>query len=142
MKQIRKLLVITGLLLGLSVAPLALSGVVSAEGNITNCGGINACLDQGSTDVDPEGGDEDANTAILNLVQTAVNVFSWIVGVAAVLAIIYGGFKYITSGGDQNSISAAKTTILYAIVGLIVVVFAQIIVRFIVTQFQPGGAAE
>jgi hypothetical protein len=141
MKQIKRLLITTGFLLGLAVVPLALSGgaPVAAQGP-ADCGGIADCLDQGSIATDEEAGDTDANTAVITLVQTAVNIFSWIVGVAAVLAIIYGGFKYITSGGDQNSISAAKTTILYAIVGLLVVVFAQIVVRFIVTQFRPDGA--
>jgi hypothetical protein len=45
--------------------------------------------------------------------------------------IIIGGFKYITSGGDSNNVSSAKNTILYAIIGLIIVALAQTIVRFI-----------
>jgi hypothetical protein len=48
--------------------------------------------------------------------------------------IIYGGFRYITSGGESGSISSAKNTILYAIIGLIIVALAQFIVKFILAK--------
>jgi hypothetical protein len=54
--------------------------------------------------------------------------------VVAVIMIIVGGLKYITSGGDSGNITSAKNTILYAIVGLIVVALAQIIVRFVLER--------
>jgi hypothetical protein len=48
--------------------------------------------------------------------------------------IIIGGFRYITSGGDSGSVSSAKNTVLYAIVGLIIVALAQVIVRFVLSK--------
>jgi TRAP-type C4-dicarboxylate transport system permease small subunit len=48
--------------------------------------------------------------------------------------IIIGGFRYIVSGGDQTSVTAAKNTIMYAIIGLVVVLFSQVIVRFVLTN--------
>jgi hypothetical protein len=45
--------------------------------------------------------------------------------------LIYGGFKYITSGGDEQSTKSARDTIIYALVGLVIVAFAQIIVKFV-----------
>jgi hypothetical protein len=48
--------------------------------------------------------------------------------------IILGGFKYITSGGDTGNVTGAKNTILYAIVGLVIVALAQIIVRFVLDK--------
>jgi hypothetical protein len=69
-----------------------------------------------------------------NIVQDVVNVLSVIVGIAAVIMIMVGGFKYITSNGDAGSISSAKNTILYAIVGLVVVIFAQTIVRLVINK--------
>ena len=69
-----------------------------------------------------------------------------IVGVVAVIMIIIGGLKYITSSGDSNNVSSAKNTILYAIIGLVVVVLAQVIVRFVVTKADtsptPGASAS
>jgi hypothetical protein len=67
-------------------------------------------------------------------ITTAINVFSTIVGVIAVLMIIYGGLRYITSGGDSGKITNAKNTIIYALIGLVVVALAQFIVKFMLSQ--------
>jgi hypothetical protein len=48
--------------------------------------------------------------------------------------IVFGGFKYITSGGDSNNVSGAKNTIIYAIIGLVIVALAQLIVHFVLNQ--------
>ena len=56
------------------------------------------------------------------------------VGIVAVIMIIVGGFKYITSGGESSKVSGAQSTILYAVVGLVVVVLAQIIVHFVLNK--------
>lgn len=79
-----------------------------------------------------------ADGTITTTVQNIVNLFSWIVGVAAVLAIIYGGFRYITSGGDSSAVSSAKRIVIFAIVGLIIVVLAQMIVLFVVRGADNG----
>jgi hypothetical protein len=68
------------------------------------------------------------------LIKTVINIFSVIVGSVAVIMIIFGGFKYITSGGSSDGVSGAKNTILYAIVGLVIVAFAQIIVQFVLQR--------
>jgi cytochrome bd-type quinol oxidase subunit 2 len=65
------------------------------------------------------------------LVKDIINIFSWIVGVVSVIMIIFGGFKYITSGGDAGKVTSAKNTILYALVGLVIVALAQAIVWFV-----------
>ena len=76
----------------------------------------------------------DATSQINNIVHTIVNLLSAIVGIVAVIMIIVGGFRYITSGGNDTSVTAAKNTILYAIIGLVVVALAQIIVRFTLSK--------
>lgn len=78
--------------------------------------------------------DDTANTSINSIVENVINILSWIVGIAAVIMIIIGGFRYITSGGDSNSIAAAKNTILYAIIGLVVAAMAQILVQFVLNE--------
>ncbi len=69
-----------------------------------------------------------------HLLTLIINIFSVIVGVIAVVMIIVGGFRYITSGGKQESVGSAKNTILYALIGLVVVALAQIIVRFVLNK--------
>ncbi len=75
-----------------------------------------------------------SNTQINNVVAAAVNILSWVVGVAAVVMIIIGGFKYITAGGDSNSISSAKSTITYAVIGLVIAALAQVMVQFVLNK--------
>ena len=72
------------------------------------------------------------NTGIKNAAVTVVNILSIVVGVVAVIMIIYGGFRYITSGGESGSVSSAKNTLLFAIVGLVIVALAQVIVRWVI----------
>jgi hypothetical protein len=79
------------------------------------------------------GGSGDASR-IDGIIVVAINIFSLIVGIAAVIMIIIGGLKYVTSVGDTTSINSAKNTILYAVVGLIVVALAQIIARFVIDR--------
>ena len=64
-------------------------------------------------------------------ITLAINIFTFIIGVIAVITIIVAGLKYITSVGDPNSVNSAKNTILYAVIGLIVVAMAQVLVRFV-----------
>jgi hypothetical protein len=66
------------------------------------------------------------------ILKRIVNFLSALIGVVAVIMIIFGGFRYITSGGSDTSVASAKNTILYAIIGLIIVALAQLIVRFVV----------
>ncbi len=74
-------------------------------------------------------------------IKTVINIISIVVGIVAVIMIIIGGFKYITSNGDSGAVSSAKNTILYAIVGLVVVALAQIIVRFVVNRLTSTAPA-
>lgn len=71
---------------------------------------------------------------ITNLITTVVKVFSIIIGVVSVVMIMYGGFRYITSGGDSGKITSAKDTILYAVIGLSVAALAQFIVQYVLNR--------
>ncbi len=94
-----------------------------------------------STDKCTTGTDgQDPSTKVNDLITQIINVFSVVVGIVAVIMIIYGGFKYITSGGDSNNITGAKNTILYAIIGLIIVALAQFIVRFVLSKTAETAA--
>jgi hypothetical protein len=71
------------------------------------------------------------NKTIQDDIAKVINILSWVVGVISVIMIIIAGFKYVTSGGNEKGVSGAKSTIMYAIVGLVVVALAQVIVRFV-----------
>ena len=71
-----------------------------------------------------------------NTLQSGINTFLYIIGALAIIMIIYGGFKYITSAGDSTGVTSAKNTIMYAVIGLIVTVLAGFIANFAVTAFE------
>ena len=83
---------------------------------------------------------EEGDEAVQTIIGTIVNILSIVVGAVSVIMIIVGGLRYITSSGDSGNVQAAKNTILYAIVGLIIVVFAQVIVRFVVNRSTQTAA--
>lgn len=64
-----------------------------------------------------------------------VNTLLFILGAIAVIVIVIGGLKYVTSDGDPGKIKSAKDTILYAVVGIIVAILAYAIVNFVIDQF-------
>ena len=58
-------------------------------------------------------------------------MFIWS-GIIAVIMIIYGGIQYVTSVGNPQTTSKAKNTLIYSVVGLLIVIFAAAIVNVIV----------
>jgi hypothetical protein len=119
------------LALGLAVPAMA----QTAQQQINNglCTGSNLEFTDNPTDQCASAG-SDATDQINRIVHTIVNLLSAIVGIVAVIMIIVGGFRYITSGGNDTSVTSAKNTILYAIIGLVVVALAQLIVRFTLSK--------
>lgn len=67
-------------------------------------------------------------------VETALRFFFGLAGALAVLFIAIGGFRYTISGGDPGSIKQAKDTILYAVIGLVVAMLAQVIIGFVISS--------
>lgn len=56
------------------------------------------------------------------------------VGLVSVIMLVYGGLRYILSGGDNKKVTDAKNTILYSIIGLIISLLAYAIVNFVLTS--------
>ncbi|HSX06238.1 MAG TPA: pilin [Candidatus Saccharimonadia bacterium] len=72
--------------------------------------------------------------SIDSIIKTIVNIFSFVIGVVAVIMIMVSGYRYISSGGDSSKVASARSTITYAIIGLVVTALAQGIVRFVLTK--------
>lgn len=70
--------------------------------------------------------------------STITNVLLFIIGAVAVIMIVIGGMRYVLSGGDSSQITAAKNTILYAIIGIVVAILAYAAVNFVIGSFAPG----
>ncbi len=63
--------------------------------------------------------------------ETLINAVISIVGIVAILMIIVGGQRYITSQGDPGQMTQAKNMIIYSVVGLVIAMLAFAIVNFV-----------
>jgi hypothetical protein len=75
-----------------------------------------------------------SGSSIDTILVFILRFISAIAGFVAVIMIIVGGLRYITSGGNSEKINQAKNTILYVVIGLVVVVLAQVIVKFVLNK--------
>lgn len=67
------------------------------------------------------------------LIAQVIKAALLLVGVIAVGFIVYGGFRYIISRGDEKEVEQAKKTITYAVIGIVVIGLAYAIVAFVVS---------
>lgn len=113
--------------------PVLVPAVASASIQSNLCqGSIAASGDDKNADCSSEIGNAQGN-GIKTVAGKIVNIISIIVGVISIIFIIYGGFRYITSGGDSGKVGNAKNTLIYAVIGLVVVALAQVIVNVVLT---------
>ncbi len=68
--------------------------------------------------------------------RTITNVLLFLVGAIAVIMLIIGGIRYTISGGDKSQVESAKNTIMYSIIGIIVVILAYAIVNFVIDNLS------
>ncbi len=128
----KRLLTSLALIVALVTPLLTVSTVPAyAQGKKDACEAIGGTLDAAGTCVSNDPNDK---KGVTDVIKTVIEILSFIVGALAIIMIIVGGIRYVTSGGDANSISAAKNTILYAIVGLVIAVLAEAMVRFVFTK--------
>lgn len=73
--------------------------------------------------------------------KQVTNTILYIVGIIAVIMLIIGGIRYITSGGDAKKVTDAKNTVLYAIIGLVIALLAFAIVNFVISALPSGTSA-
>ena len=100
----------------------------AADANAEICQTINGISPDGGTCTNPSG------SSVNRLVTLAVNLLSIVAGVIAVIMLIVSGLKYVMSQGDANQISSAKRSLIFAIVGMAVVAFSQMLVKFVLAK--------
>ena len=73
-------------------------------------------------------------TQVTSTISTAVNLISYVAGVVAIIMVIVSGFKFMTSAGDAGKVASARSTLVYALIGIGVAALAQIIVHFVLAN--------
>lgn len=124
------------LLLPAIAAPVLVHADSTTIKNGLGCGtqlqfSTQACQDQG-----PQ-----AETTINHIITLIINIFSVVVGLIAVIMIIIGGIRFVLSGGDSAATGNARNTVLYAVVGLVVVALAQILVRYVLNRVNGATSS-
>jgi hypothetical protein len=133
LRKLRNFLIIP-LFLGAMITPALVPAMASAQNNnlettIKNqeCSGSNLELNGTSTT-----GCSSDTSGLNSLLTKIIDIFSVIVGAVAVIMIIVGGFRYVISSGNDQAVSGAKNTIIFALVGLVIVALAQFVVHFVI----------
>ncbi len=74
-------------------------------------------------------------TSTGTLIQAITNIVNALLTLAAVIAAIFviiGGVRYITAQGDEDAVAAAKNTVIYAVIGIVVIALSAVVVNFII----------
>lgn len=124
--------VMAGGVMTLAVAEVSAGKCPAGSKNSSYSKSIAECNTEKTTD----------NNSLLGRVRIIINVVLGVLGVAAVMVIIIGGYTYVTSNGDAGKIKKARDTILYAVIGLTVALLAFAIVNFVLKDFFNGGKQE
>lgn len=80
--------------------------------------------------------DTGSSVDLPTMIKRIIDILLFAIGAVAVIMIIFGAFRYVLSGGDSSSVTAAKNTILYAVVGLVVAILAYAIVHFVTSNIK------
>ena len=130
----KKVSVILASLLALPVIAFGVTTLVadSTSAQLDLESGINSAKGTGA----PDNVTEDDG-----LIKKVVNLLLWAIGIISVIMIIIGGIRYAISNGDSNQVTAAKNTIMYAVIGLVIAIFAYAIVNFVLFQTAGIGAS-
>ncbi|MBD3330467.1 hypothetical protein GF354_02960 [Candidatus Peregrinibacteria bacterium] len=82
------------------------------------------------------GGETDLRALVLRI----INYFLTFLGIVAVIFVIYGGVTYVTSAGNDEAVGNAKKIIMYALIGIIVILLSFVLVNAILGAGLGGGA--
>lgn len=127
-KNVIKSILPTVCSLAIALAVVVAPPVIAFDGTIQ--GGANAA----------KGTDQSADLfGSSGVFQTITNVLLYVLGAISVIMIIIGGLRYVVSGGNSANVTAAKNTILYAIVGVIIAILSYAIINFVLGSFTNGG---
>jgi hypothetical protein len=69
---------------------------------------------------------------IVTIITDATNIVALVAGVAAVVLLVMGSLRYITSNGDSNNVSSAKGTVVNALIGLFVIAIARTLIVYVI----------
>lgn len=73
-------------------------------------------------------------TGLQSVLKNVLDILTIVVGLIAVVMVIVGGLKFITSAGDAAKAASGRSTLTYAVIGLVIAALAQVIVQFVISK--------
>lgn len=131
--QSLKLLILSIISLGLMLVPTVAAPVFAA---VDPTAGVCDSLSAAQKAANPvcTASSNDPVTGKNGIIMTIANLVAYFAGGIAIIMIIFAAFRIVKSSGDSGKITQARETILYAIVGLIVIVLARVIVGLVISK--------
>ena len=74
------------------------------------------------------------DNALLDTIGKIIDIMSYIAGILAVIMVIYGGILYVTSAGEPQKAANGRQTIIYSLIGAVVVVVSAQLVLFVLAR--------
>jgi hypothetical protein len=114
-------------LIFLSVFPAAAETGVNPYDDVCNQPGANnstVCQDTKLNGQNPLYGPD-------GILTKTVNILSIMVGLGAVISIVWAGMRFVTSGDNPEEVGKAREYIQYAVIGLVLAASAQALVRLV-----------
>lgn len=125
-----KRFVLTIALLFAVIAPLFALNTAAAVNVFQPCGpGSRAGNSEVCNDVDSQR--RSGGNPIIHDIRIIINVLAILIGIAAVIVLIISGLRIMGAGGDAQAVASARGGIIYAIVGIVIAVTAELIVAFV-----------
>jgi hypothetical protein len=123
-----------GITMALALAtPAVVMGTTFAQSSSSGEAKKQVCEGLGGCEANPA-------SSLDTVIKNVINLLSILIGIIAVIMVMVGGFKYATSGGDSSKSASARSTIIAALIGLVLVVMAQFIVQFVLNRVTGAPA--
>jgi hypothetical protein len=123
------LLAITGFIVmmtAFALVPAVVSAATDPFQGVCQSGG------GGGSPVCGTGGGADPLAGQNGAIVRITTILAIVAGIVSVIFLVWGGIKYITSGGDSSGVSSAKNTIIAALIGLVIAALARPIINFVI----------
>lgn len=136
----KRLVIIAGLFVTM-LSPVAISNTSYAVNVLPICsgsteGGSAGAPTNASTTEVCQSASSGGSSVLVTTLKTVFNIFSFVIGIAAVIMLVIGGIKLVLSQGDSSNIASGRSTIIYALAGLAVAALAQVIVVFVLDKLK------
>jgi len=125
--RVKYLLVVLAVPLLVTSSAAAWNPFGALDNSCKNASDSAVCQDRGKGGKNPLTGND-------GIVMNVINILAVVAGIAAVIIIVLAGLKMVQASGSTDDIASARRTIIYAIVGLVVIVLSRSLLALVLSK--------